>query len=87
MIGAAAGLTEVPTEDLKRTLLAVHRNDLPCPVTPDTLACVGLQDRSAHLMDTLRGLDAAAVRAVLVAVIAERMPHNRERRMRAEAGL
>ena len=87
MIHAAEGLTDVPTEDLKRTLRSIHRGDLPCPLTPDTLACVGLQDRSATLMQTLRDLDEIAVRAVLVAVIAERLPQNRQRRMRAEAGL
>jgi len=87
VIRAAAGLTEVPTEDLKRCLRAVHRGDLPCPVTPDTLACVGLQDRSPPLMEALRDLRENAVRALLVAVIAERLPQNRERRMRAEAGL
>ena len=87
MIGAGAGLTDVPTEDLKRALQAVHRGTLPCPVTADTLACVGLQDRSPPLMESLRGLEAPAVRALLVAVIAERLPQNRTRRMRSEAGL
>ncbi len=87
MIGAASGLTEVPTDDLKRCLRAVHRGDLPCPVTADTLALVGLQDRSPPLLETLRDLPEAGVRAVLVAVIAERLPQNRPRRMRAEAGI
>ena len=87
MIGAASGLTEVPTDDLKRALRAVHRGDLPCPITADTLACVGLQDRSPPLMETLRGLDETAVRAVLVAVIAERLPQNKQRRMKAEMGI
>jgi hypothetical protein len=86
MIWAATGLTDVPTDDLKRALGAVHRGDLACPITPDTLACVGLQARSAHLLDVLRGLDERAVRAVLVAVIAERLPQNRKRRQHAEAG-
>jgi hypothetical protein len=87
MINAAAGLTEVPTEDLKRALRAIHRGELPCPVTADTLACVGLQDRSPPLLEALRELDARGVRAVLVAVIAERLPRNEQRRLRAEAGL
>jgi hypothetical protein len=87
VIDAASGLTDVPTEDLKRTLRAVHRGELPCPITADTLACVGLQNRSAHLLSTLRDLDERAVRAVLVAVIAERLPQNVRRRQRAEAGV
>ena len=38
-------------------------------------------------METLRDLDQAAVRAVLVAVIAERLPQNKQRRMKAEMGI
>jgi hypothetical protein len=48
---------------------------------------VGLQDRSPPLLEALRELDARGVRAVLVAVIAERLPRNEKRRLRAEAGL
>ena len=87
MINAAEGLTDIPTEDLKRALRSIHRGELPCPLTADTLACVGLQDRSATLLQTLRDLDEPAVRAVLVSVLAERMPGNKQRRLRAEAGL
>ena len=72
MIGAGQGLREVPSIDLKRLLTAIHRGDLPCPLTADVLACVGLQDRSEVLLGSLRGLTDAGVRAVLVAVLAER---------------
>ena len=68
------GLTKVPTEDLKRLLRAVHRETIDCPLAPDQLACVGLQHRSEDIMGTLRGMNERAIRAVLVCVLAERMP-------------
>ena len=71
MLGAGLGLRGVRTVDLERLLRAVHRGELPCPITPKNLAIAGLlrlQDDVGHL----RGLDEAAVRAVLVAVLAER---------------
>jgi len=67
------GLTRVPTEQLRALLRHVHRAEIACPVTPGQLAPLGLQAHSEWLMGTLRGLDAAATRAILVAVIAERM--------------
>jgi hypothetical protein len=66
------GLTQVATDDLKALLRHVHRGDLACPVTPEGLARVGLQDRTEGILHGLRGLDEAGVRAVLVAVLAER---------------
>lgn len=84
MLNAAAGLTEVPIADLRKALSALHRGWLECPLTPSDLARVGLQHCSDDLLGTLRGLDAPGVRAVLVAVIAERMPQNRERKLRAQ---
>lgn len=65
-------LTDVPTEDLKKLLRHVHRGELPCPITADTLACVGLQFRGEPILAALRGLDEPAVRAVLICVLAER---------------
>jgi hypothetical protein len=41
-------------------------------VTPGSLAALGLQDWSEALLGTLRGLEEAGIRAVLVAVLAER---------------
>jgi len=65
-------LTDVPTEDLKKLLRHVHRGELPCPILPDTLACVGLQFRGEPILAALRGLDEPAVRSVLICVLAER---------------
>ena len=74
MRAAGSGLTPVPTADLKKALSALHAGDLDCPPTVIGLGRVGLQHVSEELLDSLRGLDAAAVRAVLVAVLAERAP-------------
>ena len=72
MIAAGQGFRAVPSSALKHLLAAVHRDEIPCPLTADVLACVGLQDRSEVLLGCLRGLSRAGVRAVLVAVLAER---------------
>lgn len=74
----ATGLTKVPTEDLEKALRVLHRGQLRCPVTVAELTRVGLQHRAAELMNVLRGLDEAGVRAVLVAVLAERRAQNRQ---------
>ncbi len=66
-------LTRVPTEQLKLLLRCVHREEIACPITPAQLAPLGLQGDSEWLMGSLRGLDAKATRAVLVAVLAERL--------------
>ena len=65
-------LTGVPTRELEQLLRHQYRGELESPVTVAGLARVGLQHRSEELMQSLRGLDEAGVRAVLVAVIAER---------------
>ena len=67
------GLTGVPTPLLKRALTSLHRNELQAPLTINGLALIGLQDAGPMLLSLLRGLDSSAVRAVLVAVLAERM--------------
>jgi len=84
MIGAAAGLTEVRDEDLKRLLREVHRGEARCPLSTGELTRVGLQRSSAELLGVLRGLDATAVKAVLVAVIAERLPQNKQNVLRRQ---
>jgi hypothetical protein len=66
------GLVTVGTEHLRTLLRAVHRKETLVPVTPGSLAALGLQDWSEPLLGNLRGLDEAAVRAVLVCVLAER---------------
>ncbi len=78
MLGAATGLTQITTQDLKKALSALHQGELKCPLHIHDLTRVGLQHCSNALLDALRGLDDKGVRAVLVAVIAERLPKNRK---------
>ena len=62
---------------------ARHPNDAAPHVRPRAaagIAMVGLQHRSEELMQSMRGLDEAGVRAVLVAVLGERI--ELERRLR-----
>jgi hypothetical protein len=64
-------LTELSVRDLENLLRALHRGQLKCPPVPANLHAAGL----SYLVDRvefLKGLDEPAVRAVLVAVIAER---------------
>lgn len=66
-------LTSVPTAALKTALTQVHRGEWRFPLTPVEVARVGLQAHADALLAHLRGLDGAAVRAVLTAVLAERL--------------
>ena len=59
-------------------LSRVYRGQLGCPVTQDRLVVAGLP-QLVDKVDFLKGLDEPAVRAVLVAVIAERR-HQEKRR-------
>lgn len=70
-------LTTVGAEQLRTLLRGVHRGTLECPLSPAGLAGHGLQDQSGPILGHLRGLDAAGVRAVVVAVLAERMAAER----------
>jgi len=72
VLRAGKGLTDLPTETLKQALAALHRKELTCPLTIQDLTRVGLQHCAGELLEVLRGLDEKGVRAVLVAVIAER---------------
>lgn len=67
------GLVPVPTADLKKMLALVHRGEMTCPLTPWEVARCGLQAHMEALLGALRGLDVAAVRAVLTTVLAERI--------------
>lgn len=67
------GLTDVKTDDLKRAFQLLVHGELTCPLSPWELARCGLQHTTEAMLGSLRGLDAAAVRAVLTAVLAERM--------------
>ena len=66
-------LATVPTDELKNLLHYLHQGEVTFPLDSSELARVGLQDRAEPLLQTLRGLDEAAVRAVLVAVLGERL--------------
>lgn len=66
------GLADVPTDALKHLLRRVHGGVLRTPLDVAELACVGLQEHTNHLLDSLRGLDANGVRAVVVVALAER---------------
>ncbi len=67
----SGGLKDVKSSDLKLILRAVHRGELPCPIDRIGLATTGLL-RLGDDLETLRGLDLAGVKAVIIAVLAER---------------
>ena len=67
----AEGLNAITTDDLKLLLRLVHRGELPCPIDARGLGMAGLL-RLLDDLGHLRGLERAAVVAVLVAVLAER---------------
>ena len=71
------GLTSLTTDHLTRLLKYVHEGSLGLPLTAHSIAAAGFQFRHHELMSALRGLDEAAIRAVLVCVIAERMKTER----------
>ncbi len=73
MLDAATGLTRVTTDDLKKALAALHRGDLRFPLTIGDLTRVGLQHCASDYLAVLRQVDEEGARAVLVAVIAERL--------------
>lgn len=73
MLDAGKGLTPVKTVDLKKALAALHRGELKCPLSIVELTRNGLQHCAGELLHGLRKLDEPAVRAVLVAVLAERL--------------
>ena len=78
MKGATLGLTEVNTDDLKKLLWGLHHKHLECPLAIEGLTRIGLQHCATLLLSMLRQLDARAVQAVLVAVIAERLDRGGE---------
>ncbi|MCY1056875.1 hypothetical protein [Nannocystis sp. SCPEA4] len=68
-----SALVRVPTEDLKRLLALLHRGELQCPLTPVEVTRCGFQVHMESLLGHLRGLESPAVRAVLTAVLSERI--------------
>ena len=67
------GLTPVSTKDLRTLLLHLHRGELEFPLAIPELTRVGLQHCALDLLHQLRGLDAEATRAVVTAVLSERL--------------
>jgi len=70
--GWSVGLVEIPTDALKLLLRLVHKGELRFPLDMTELTRIGLQANATELLGTLRGLEENGVRAVLVAVLAER---------------
>lgn len=85
MFNAAVGLTQVPTHALITLLRAIYMQQLVPPLTLPELTRHGLQFCAADVQGALRGLDAAAVTAVLVCVIAERRAQDQRAAAAAEA--
>lgn len=79
------GLTNVPTQDLKKALKVVHSGELQTPLSLPELTRCGLQHVADELMGELRGCDAAGIRAVLICVLAERSDEGRKRAALATA--
>ncbi|MEZ4452015.1 MAG: hypothetical protein R3B09_21305 [Nannocystaceae bacterium] len=71
--GPDLALRQVPTDALKTLLRHVHHGTIELPLAPVPLVAIGLQDQVERLLGAMRGLESAAVRAVLVAVLAERL--------------
>lgn len=65
------GLTGVPTDHLERLFRRLVRGELSLPLSKASLLAMGFNEVAAG-GDILLGLDERGVRAVLVAVIAER---------------
>ena len=73
-----AALTAVSTGELRALLRALHRGTLRCPISHPELLRAGLP-ALVDRVGFLQGLDEAASRAVLTAVIAERAAAERRR--------
>lgn len=67
------GLTSFSTEELKKLLQLVYRDQVEFPLTAQRIACIGFQYKHNALINALRGLDKTATTAVLVCVLAERL--------------
>ena len=67
------GLTSFPTEELKKLLQLVYRDQVEFPLNAQRIACIGFQYKHQALINALRGLEKEAATAVLVCVLAERL--------------
>ena len=68
-----AGLTQMSTEELKKLLRLMYKEQIDFPLDARRIACAGFQYRHQVLIDALRGLDQHAARAVVICVLAERL--------------
>lgn len=66
-----AALTGLTDHDLENLLRAIHRKQFVSPISSTNLALSGLSYLHDKV-DFLQGMDEATVRAVVVAVLAER---------------
>ncbi len=78
-------LTEISSDALRTLLAAVHKKVVTTPLSIGELTRIGLQFCATDLMRELRDLDERAVRAVLVAVLAERSAHEEAARRGSRA--
>jgi hypothetical protein len=67
------GLTGFTTEELKKLLQLVYRDQVEFPLNAQRIACIGFQYKHNALINALRGLEKEAVTTVLVCVLAERL--------------
>ena len=72
MIGESLALTSLSTEELKKLLHLVFKNEVELPLTPQRIACIGFQYKTTELMSVFRGLEHRSVQTILICVLAER---------------
>jgi hypothetical protein len=73
MNGPSLGLSPISTATLRKTLAHLHRGELDFPLNIVSFTRLGMQEEAETFLRLARGLDADALRAVLVAVLAERI--------------
>ena len=67
------GLTTFTTEELKKILRLLYRDQVEFPLNAERIACIGFQYKHNALINALRGLDKEGATAVIVCVLAERL--------------
>ena len=67
------GLTKLRTDELKKLLSLIYKEEVETPLSAKRIACIGFQYKQEELMNAFRDLNAYAIQAVLIAVLAERL--------------
>ena len=67
------GLTGFTTDELKKLLQLVYRDQVEFPLNAQRIACIGFQYKHHSWIKALRGLNKESTTAVLVCVLAERL--------------